>query len=86
MFELTPKVYLEAAEKMGVKPEERWLVAAHLYDLKAAKACGFYAIYIDRPLEEKHPELREENIPDVWIKEDEDGLVTVAEHLGIQIG
>ena len=84
-FKPNPKVYLGAAEKMGVKPEECALVAAHLSDLKGAKACGFYAICVDRPLEEKNPELREENIPDLWIKEDEDGFVTLAERLGIQV-
>ena len=85
-FKPNPKVYLGAAEKMGVKPEKCGLVAAHLSDLKGAKACGFYTIYIDRPLEEKNRELREENIPDMWIKEDEDWFVTLAERLGIQVG
>ena len=83
-FKPNPKVYLGAAEKMGVKPEECGLVAAHLSDLKGAKACGFYAIYVERPLEEKTPELREENIPDLWIKEGENGFIALAEHLGIQ--
>jgi 2-haloacid dehalogenase len=85
-FKPNPKVYLGAAEKMGVKPEECGLVAAHLNDLKGAKACGFYTIYVERPLEEKNPELREENIPDMCINEDEEGLVTLAERLGIQVG
>ena len=85
-FKPNPKVYLGAAEKMGVKPEECGLVAAHLFDLKGAKACGFRAIYVERQLEEKNPELREEDIPDMWIKEDEEGFVTVAERLGIQVG
>lgn len=84
-FTPDPKVYLGAAEKMGVKPEECGLVAAHLSDLKGAKACGFHTIYVERPLKEKNPELREENIPDMWIKEDEDGLVTLAERLGTQL-
>ncbi|KAH8900605.1 haloacid dehalogenase, type II [Thozetella sp. PMI_491] len=82
-FKPNPKVYLGAAEKMGVKPEECGLVASHLNDLKGAKACGFYTIYVERPLEEKNPELREENIPDMWIKENEDGLITIANRLGI---
>ena len=69
---------------MGVKPEECGLVAAHLNDLKGAKACGFYAIYLERPLEEKNPELKDGGIPDVWIKEDEGGMVAVAERLGVQ--
>ena len=81
-----PRVYLGAAEKMGVKSEECGLVAAYLGDLKGAKACGFYTIYVDRPLEEKNPELREEIIQNMWIKEDEDGFVTLAERLGIQVG
>lgn len=82
-FKPNPKVYLGAAENMNVKPEECALVAAHLSDLKGAKACGFYTIYVERPLEEKQPELREEGIPDMWIKEDENGFITVAERLGI---
>ncbi|KAI1616585.1 HAD-like domain-containing protein [Exophiala viscosa] len=84
-FKPNPKVYLGAAEKMGVKPEECALVAAHLDDLKGAKACGFYAIYIERPLEEKTPELREQNIPDMVVKEDEDGFIALAERLGIEV-
>lgn len=83
-FKPNPKVYLGAAEKMGVKPEECGLVAAHLGDLKGAKACGFYAIYVERPLEEKAPALREENIPDLWIKEEDGGFVALAERLGIE--
>ena len=59
---------------------------AHLSDLKGAMACGSYTIYVDRPLEEKSSELREENIPDMWVKESEDGFVTLAERLGIQVG
>ncbi|KAJ9604826.1 hypothetical protein H2200_010941 [Cladophialophora chaetospira] len=84
-YKPNPKVYLGAAEKMGVKPEECGLVAAHLNDLKGAKTCGFYAIYVERPLEEKNPELQEENIPDIEIKEGEGGFVALAERLGIQV-
>lgn len=83
-FKPNPKVYLGAAEKIGVKPEECGLVAAHLFDLKGAKECGFYTMYVERPLEEKNPELREENIPDLWIKEG--GFIALAEHLGIHTG
>ena len=78
------KVYLGAAEKLGVKPEECGLVAAHLNDLQGAKACGFYAIYVERPLEEKNPDLRDKDIPDMVIKEDENGFETVAHRLGIR--
>ena len=82
-FKPNPKIYLGAAKKMGVEPEECRLVAAHLSDLKGAKACGCYTIYVDRPLGEKNPGLREKNLPDMWITEDEDGFVTLAERLGM---
>jgi 2-haloacid dehalogenase len=82
-YKPNPKVYLGAAAKLGVKPEECALVAAHLNDLKGARACGFYAIYVERPLEEKNPELRKEQIPDLTIKADEGGFVTLAERLGM---
>lgn len=76
-----PKVYMGAAEKLGVKPEECALVAAHLGDLKGAKACGFYAIYVERPLEEKNPELEKEGIPDMVIKDGDGGFVALTERL-----
>jgi len=82
-YKPNPKVYLGAAEKMGVKPEECGLVAAHLSDLKGAKECGFYAIYVERPYEEKSPELRGEGIPDLVIQEGDDGFLALAERLGI---
>lgn len=84
-FKPNPKVYLGAAAKLGVKPEECALVAAHLGDLKGAKACGFYAIYVERPLEEKAPELRAENIPDVRVGEGEKGFLALAERFGIDL-
>lgn len=83
-YKPNPKVYLGAAEKLGVKPEECGLVAAHLSDLRGAKACGFYAIYVERPLEEKIPELRGQGIPDMVIGEDENGFITLAQRLGIR--
>lgn len=84
-YKPNPKVYLGAAERMGVKPEECALVAAHLGDLKGAKACGFYAIYVERPLEEKSPDLHAEDIPDMVVGEDEGGLVNLARRLGISV-
>ncbi|TKA64622.1 hypothetical protein B0A55_09566 [Friedmanniomyces simplex] len=84
-YKPSPKVYLGAAEKMGLKPEECAMVAAHLDDLKAAKANGFRTIYVERPLEERRPELREEGFVDVWVGAGEDGFVTAAERLGVQV-
>jgi len=83
-YKPSPKVYLGAAEKMGIKPEECCMVAAHLNDLKAAKSNGFSTVYVERPQEERSPELKEEEgIVDVWVKEGEEGFVTAAERLGI---
>ena len=85
-YKPSPKVYLGAAEKMGIKPEDCCMVAAHLNDLKAAKSNGFSTVYVERPQEERSPELKdEEGIVDVWVKEGEEGFVTVAERLGIDV-
>lgn len=80
------KVYLGGAEKMGLKPENCAMVAAHLDDLKFAKANGLRTVYVARRGEEGHPELVNEGIPDVWVKEGDGGFVTVAKHLGIAVG
>ncbi|KXT04097.1 hypothetical protein AC578_4912 [Pseudocercospora eumusae] len=85
-YKPSPKVYLGAAEKMGVTPQECVMVAAHLDDLKAAKSHGFRTIYVERSQEERHPELRDEKgIVDVWVSEDEDGFIAAAEKLGIDV-
>lgn len=84
-YKPNPKVYLGAAEKMGLKPEECSLVAAHLDDLKAAKACGFSTVYVERPREERHPDLKDQDIDDMRVGEDEEGFVEVARRLGIQV-
>jgi len=83
-YKPSPKVYLGAAEKMGLQPEECCMVAAHLGDLKAAKSNGFRTLYVERPLEERDPNLEDEGFVDVWISGDEDGFVTAAEKLGVQ--
>lgn len=85
-YKPSSKVYLGAAERMGIKPEECCMVAAHLDDLKAAKANGFTTLYVERPAEERHVELRnEQGIVDIWVTEGEEGFVTAAERLGIVI-
>ncbi|KAK4917266.1 hypothetical protein LTR49_014887 [Elasticomyces elasticus] len=78
-YKPSPKVYLGAAEKMGLKPEECVMVAAHLDDLKAAKANGFRTIYVERPLEERRPELKEEGFVDIWVEQGENGFITAAQ-------
>jgi 2-haloacid dehalogenase len=69
---------------MGVKPEECALVAAHLGDLKGAKACGFYVIYVEREGEEKSSHLRGEGIEDLVVGVGEGGFVRLAEKLGVK--
>lgn len=72
-----------AAEKMGLQPAECMMVAAHLDDLKYAKQNGFRTLYVERSQEERHPELLDEGIPDVWVKLNEQGFVEAARKLGI---
>jgi 2-haloacid dehalogenase len=45
------EVYLGAADLLGCQPEEVMMVAAHPYDLKAARACGLRTALVSRPLE-----------------------------------
>ncbi|KAI9848458.1 MAG: hypothetical protein M1837_000253 [Sclerophora amabilis] len=83
-----PAVYHGAAAKLGVKPEECALVAAHLGDLQGAKACGYQAIYVERESQEKFkPEdvkkAKEEGWVDMWVSLGEEGFLTVADRFGI---
>ncbi|KAL2872267.1 haloacid dehalogenase, type II [Aspergillus lucknowensis] len=52
-YKPSPRVYLGAAARLGFEPRECVLVAAHLRDLKAAKALGFGTIYVERFGEEE---------------------------------
>jgi 2-haloalkanoic acid dehalogenase type II len=44
--------YLKALDLVKAKPEECIMVAAHAYDLRAAKAVGMQTVYIQRPTED----------------------------------
>ncbi len=46
-----PEAYLKTAEFLGLPAERCLLVAAHEYDLEAARACGFRTAYVHRPRE-----------------------------------
>ena len=48
-YKPNPAVYLGAVEKLGLIPTDCAMVAAHLGDLQAAKACGLQTIYVERP-------------------------------------
>ncbi|KAI5462364.1 HAD-like domain-containing protein [Mariannaea sp. PMI_226] len=87
-YKPNPVVYQGAARKLGVQPEETALVAAHLGDLEAAKACGYRTVYVERPQEEGRKWAKDtENYQqakdwvDLWVSEDEDGFRALARKL-----
>ena len=78
--------YLGAVGKVGAKPEEVAMVAAHLNDLQVANHYGLKTIYVARAQEEdwdqeKVEKTRQEGWVDIWIEEGEDGFLQVAQHL-----
>jgi 2-haloacid dehalogenase len=46
-----PEAYLMAPELLGLRPEQVMMVAAHVYDLRAARENGLRTAYVPRPLE-----------------------------------
>ncbi|GFF50194.1 haloacid dehalogenase, type II [Aspergillus lentulus] len=84
-YKPSPKVYGGAAERFGVEPGGCALVAAHLRDLKGAKACGLQTIYVERLKEETLDveQARDEGYVDIWIDASCDGLVELARRFGI---
>jgi 2-haloacid dehalogenase len=46
-----PEVYRTAVELLGLSPDEVMMVAAHNYDLHAARACGLRTAFVPRPAE-----------------------------------
>ncbi|MBV8618613.1 MAG: haloacid dehalogenase type II [Curvibacter sp.] len=46
-----PRTYLGVASTFDLRPDQVMLVAAHHDDLEAARGCGLYSAYIERPLE-----------------------------------
>ncbi|WP_203615923.1 haloacid dehalogenase type II [Streptomyces sp. SID13726] len=46
-----PEVYLGAARLLGLQPQQVMMVAAHIDDLAAARACGLRTAYVHRPQE-----------------------------------
>ena len=46
-----PRVYLGGAEALGLSPDQCMMVAAHSYDLRAAKQLGFMTAHVARPNE-----------------------------------
>jgi 2-haloacid dehalogenase len=80
-YKPSPKVYLGAVQKLGLRPEECCMAAAHLDDLKHAKSNGLQTLYVERKQEERFPELRAEGFVDYWVSEDDDGFIAAANKL-----
>lgn len=85
-YKPNPATYLGAVSALGLQPEEVALVATHLGDLHGARACGLRTIYVEREREEAWGREEERYAEarawvDLWVTEEERGLVTVAEKL-----
>ncbi|KAJ0423116.1 HAD-like domain-containing protein [Aspergillus carlsbadensis] len=86
-YKPSPRVYLGAAERLGVAPAQCVLVAAHLNDLRAARECGFGTIFVERVKEE--PGSWKQAVRDgyldfaVGLDSESKGFVEVARLLGI---
>ncbi|KAI1757319.1 HAD-like protein [Xylaria castorea] len=48
VYKPAPEAYKKALALVGVRPEEAVMVAAHAYDLRAAKASGMHTVYVYR--------------------------------------
>ena len=77
-----PKVYLTAADLLGLQPEEVMMVAAHKGDLRAAAALGFKTGYVPRPLE-YGPDREIDTTPDPSFDVNATDFNDFADRLGI---
>jgi 2-haloacid dehalogenase len=91
-YKPSPRVYLGAAEKLQLPPDQCAMVAAHLNDLRAAKDNGLKTIYVERPDEEEWDQeqvekARQDGWVDLWVSagNGSKGFITVAEKLGIEL-
>ena len=91
-YKPSPRVYLGAAEKLNLPPDQCAMIAAHLNDLRAAKDNGLKVIYVERPDEEEWDEetvekARRDGWVDLWISASDGsrGFITVGEKLGIDL-
>ncbi|KAK2681117.1 HAD hydrolase, subfamily IA [Fusarium oxysporum f. sp. vasinfectum] len=85
-YKPNPVVYTGAARELGLEPHEVSMVAAHLNDLEAARACGLRTIYVERPQEEAWDKEDEryqkaKEWVDIWITEDDQGFLALAQRL-----
>ncbi|RGP81696.1 haloacid type ii [Fusarium longipes] len=85
-YKPNPRVYTGAVRELGLEPDEVAMVAAHLSDLAAARACGLRTVYIERPREEDWVEDDEryqqaKEWVDLWITADDEGFLTLVQKL-----
>lgn len=52
-----PEIYLKALDLLQLNPSECVMVAAHAYDLAAAKSTGMKTVYVQRPTEDLDLEM-----------------------------
>lgn len=79
-----PSTYLGAVERLGLKPDEVALVAAHLGDLASARECGLRTVYVEREKEEAWGQNKIGEAKawvDLWIGVDERGFQEVGDRL-----
>jgi len=53
----SPAIYLKALDLMALRPEQTAMVAAHAYDLRAAKRVGMKIVYIQRSTEDPDQDM-----------------------------
>lgn len=85
-YKPSPAAYLGAVRELSLEPRQVAMVATHLGDLEAARACGLRTVYIERPQEEAWGREEERyqqarGWVDLWIAEDEDGFRSLARHI-----
>lgn len=77
-----PAVYQMAVELLGVSPAQIMMVAAHQYDLLAARALGFQTAFVPRPLE-FGPEATPDLTPDPAFDIVASDFLDLAQQLGV---
>lgn len=80
-YKPNPAVYQMAVSSLAVSPAEILMVAAHNYDLDAAKAQGFRTAFVGRPTEEG-PAGSPGNHPDPAFDFNATSLIDLAQQLG----
>jgi 2-haloacid dehalogenase len=76
-----PEVYLTAVNLLGRKPEQVMLVAAHNYDLHAARSLGLRTAFIPRPTEFGQYQSKDRQAEESWDVIAED-MIDLARKLG----